>query len=95
MHSPELIKLIDDNKYLFWSISREDLDKISLDAVVENFLNNGDVAEIRKLIELVGIQEVARIFYRQISRSRINYHKRTIEFFIHYFKRHAPGNIIT
>jgi hypothetical protein len=95
MHSAEMLKLIKENKHLFWSVRSEDLDGISLDIVVETILNYADVKEIRTLIELTGIENVARIYYKQTGRNRNNYHKQTINFFNHYFKRHAQANIIT
>ena len=95
MHNPSLHKLIDDNRNLFWSVRREDLNKLSREAVVEIFLNYANIKEIRTLIEIIGIQEVAQVFYRQIGKKRINYNKRTINYFNLYFKRHAQGNIIS
>ncbi len=95
MYNPSLKKLIEDNRILFWSVRREDLGKLSREAVVEKFLNYANIREIRNLIEIIGIQAVAQVFYHQIGKKRINYNKRTINYFNLYFKRHAQGNIIT
>ena len=89
MNNPSLKELIEDNRNLFWSIRKEDLDKLSRESVVEIFLNYANIREIRILIEIIGIEEIAQIFYHQISNKRINYNKRTINYFKLYFKRHA------
>jgi hypothetical protein len=94
MHGADLESLINKNRNLFWSVNREDLKNLSLDSVVEHFLNYGYLAAIKELFGLIGIEEAARIFYGQIKMKRVNYHRRTINFFELYFIRNAPGNFI-
>jgi len=78
--------------YLFWYTPEDKKEDISINFLVETILNYGDEKSIKKLFELIGINKVAEIFYEQTSRQRINYHKRTVNFFDLYFKRHAQGN---
>ena len=85
IHRQALMTLIKENRYLFWSVSSANLDQISLDSIIETFLNFSDVKEIKRLIEIVGIRTVAEIFYKQTGRKRHNYHNRTINFFNLYF----------
>ena len=87
--NPEINKFIMENSSLFWWIKPEDKLNISLDAVVEAVLNYGNEKSVKKLFDLIEINKVADIFYRQISGKRTNYHKRTKHFFQIYFKRHA------
>ena len=67
-------------------------DGLSLEAVVEAVLSYGNEKTVAHLIDRVGIDRVASIFYRQTSgaRRRVNYHPRTVNFFNLYFQRHAP-----
>ena len=39
--------MIEDNRILFWSARREDLDKLSREAVVEKFLNYANISYIK------------------------------------------------
>ena len=94
MNRQSLQDLINENGILFWSVSKKDLVNLSPEVVVETFLNYADINQIKKMIEIIGIQRVAEIFYNQIKNARVNYHKRTINFFILYFNRHAQRNSV-
>lgn len=95
MNRQALQDLINENSVLFWSVSKEDLVKLSPEVVVETFLNYADINQIKKMIEIIGIQRVAEIFHNQIKNVRVNYHKRTINFFTLYFNRHAQKSSVT
>ena len=88
-HNFEINKFIQENSSLFWWIKTEEKINISINALVEAVLNYGNEKSVKRLFDLVGIEKVADIFYRQISGKRSNYHKRTKHFFKIYFKRHA------
>jgi hypothetical protein len=85
----ELKNFIMENSSLFWWIKPEEKPNISLEAVVEAVLNYGNEKSVKKLFDLIEINKVADIFYRQISGKPSNYNKRTKHFFQIYFKRHA------
>jgi len=89
MHSKEIQEFINENSGLLWYIPQREKKNISLGLLVETILNYGDEKSIRKLFELVGISEVADIFYKQISGKRVNYFPQVINFFNLYFQRHA------
>lgn len=74
-------------KYLFWST--KNYDGLSNAAVVEAVLNYGDMNDVRELIELLGIQEVAKIFRENTNRPRVNYDTKIINYFSLYFKKYA------
>ena len=74
-------------KYLFWSTNN--YDGLSKAAVVEGILNYGDMNDVRELIDLLGIQEVAKIFRENTSRPRINYFPEIKNYFQLYFKKYA------
>ncbi len=74
-------------KYLFWST--RNYDGLSNEAVVEGILNYGDMNDVRELISLLGMREVAKIFYKQTNRPRINYRPEVKNYFELYFKKYA------
>ena len=74
-------------KYLFWST--KNYDGLSNGAIVEGVLNYGDMNDVRELIALLGIQEVARIFRENTNRARINYDRKIVHYFSLFFKKYA------
>ena len=75
-------------KYLFWST--KNYDGLSNGAVIEAVLNYGDMNDVRELIALLGIQEVAKIFRKNTTnRARINYFPEVKNYFQLYFKKYA------
>lgn len=94
MNSPEIKEFIKENSSLFWYIKEEEKQNISIGFLIETILNFGDEKSVKKLFDLVGINKVAEIFYKQTSGKRVNYQKRTVHFFNLYFKRHAQRNSV-
>lgn len=97
MNATALKELINDYKHLFWYTPENKKQNIDEDQLVETILNYGDEKAIRRLIDIMGIDKVARIFEKQIStssRRKNNYHELVSNFFQLYFKRHAKGNSI-
>ena len=89
MHNSEIKKFIQENSSLFWWIKPEEKLNISINALVEAVLNYGNEKSVKKLFDLIEINKVADMFFRQISGKRSNYNERTIKFFKIYFKKHA------
>ena len=89
----EIKKYIRDHSSLFWYIKEDAKEKISIEFLIETILSYGNGNDVKRLFELVGIERTAQIFYKQISRKRINYRPRTMHFFKLYFDRHVQGNI--
>jgi len=93
-NTPGIKTFIKENSSLFWYIKEEEKQNISIEFLIETILNFGDEKSVKKLFDLVGINKVAEIFYKQTSGKRVNYHKRTVHFFNLYFKRHAQRNSV-
>ncbi len=74
-------------KHLFWST--KNYDGLSNGAVVEAVLNYGDMNDVRELISLLGMQEVAKIFYENTNRVRVNYRPEVVNYFQLYFQQYA------
>ena len=92
MHNPELKAFIKENGRLFWWTPEKDKENMSIESVVEAILNYGNEQSVKKLFQIVGIHQVADIFYRQISSSRPNYFPQVVNFFDLYFQKHALRN---
>jgi len=84
-----LISIIEQQKHLFWWVPENKQAHLSIDAVVEAVLSNGNEKAVRHLFDTLGVEKVAEFFYRQTSSKRNNYRPRTIHFFRSYFQRHA------
>ena len=93
-NTPEIKTFIKENSSLFWYIKEEEKQNITIEFLIETILNFGDEKSVKKLFDLVGINKVAEIFYKQTSRKRINYFPQVVNFFKLYFKRHAQGDFI-
>ncbi len=89
MNQKELEKFIQKNRFLFWSVSDTQLSSIRPELVVETILTYGNEKSVAELINILGIQNVAQIFFKQISRKRCNYPPRTLYYFSLYFKKYA------
>ncbi len=74
-------------KHLFWST--RNYDGLSSGAVVEAILNYGDMNDVRELIALLGMKEVAKIFRENTNRARVNYRPEVVNYFQLYFQKYA------
>lgn len=80
------IELVQEKPYLLWYV--KDMEGLSDEVIVEAILNRGDFVDFLKLIDLMGIESVAEIFFRQTSLKRSNYNKKTENYFRLFFGRH-------
>jgi hypothetical protein len=82
---------VKEKPYLFWYI--KDLDGLSNESIVENVLNYGDFDDFKKIIEIMGINDVSQIFRKQIENKRSNYRPEVKNYFTLYFNKYAPRDI--
>lgn len=85
----KLLDLVQSNISLFWDIDPKSLDQLSDDAILERFLMYGCMSDIRKIVEIWGMDKCAEIFNRLISKKRINLRSATVNFFKLYFEPNA------
>lgn len=88
-HSPEIKNFIKEHGYFWWWVPEDKKEKLQLESIVEATLNFGNTEDIKKLFDLVGYKNIKEIFLKQISGKRVNYSKRTINFFKLYFAKYA------
>jgi hypothetical protein len=90
MNSPEIKEFIKEHGYLFWYTPEDKKEDISQEFLVETILNFGNEHDVKHLFDLIGIKQVAGIFYKQTrDRKRINYFPQVVNFFNLYFKKNA------
>ena len=93
MRSAAVNSFIQEHASLFWFIPPDKKTQISDDYLVETILNYGDLDAVLKLVELMGLQTVARIFVTSIrasARRRNNYNELARHYFEKVFRRYAP-----
>jgi len=84
-----LKSIIEQQKHLFWWVPENNLAHLSANVVVEAVLSNCNEKAVRHLFDILGVEKVAELFYRQTTGKRTNYQPRTVHFFRIYFQRHA------
>ena len=95
MNSPEVKSFIRKHSKLFWYISENQKENISLELLVEHILNYGDMEAVRELFSILGIHVAAGHFFNSINlseRRKGNYHELTLNYFTLLFNRYAPSN---
>lgn len=75
-------------KYLFWFT--RNFEHLSKEAIVEGVLNYGDFNDVKEIISILGMQEIARIFRKQTKPTRrINYDHKIVNYFTLFFQKYA------
>lgn len=84
----ELTKFIKRRKHLIWYV--RDYDALNAEAIVEATLNYGDWDDVQKLIKILGIKKMAKIFRKQAKqKKRCNYYPEVKNYFKLYFQKYA------
>ena len=92
MNSPEVKQFIREHSTLFWYTPEDKKEEISNEFLVETILNYGDIDATIQLFKLLGIKEVAKIFFDSINiskRRKGNYHELTINYYTLVFRKYA------
>ena len=90
---PESLKnFIRENGYLFWYTPEDKGENVTDELLVETMLNYGNLDQIKNLFNLMGMRNVAQIFFDSINlseRRKNNYHELTLNYFTLFFNRYA------
>ncbi|MFH2143624.1 MAG: hypothetical protein ABIJ97_14460 [Bacteroidota bacterium] len=89
MNSPEIKAFIRENSHLFWYTPEDKKEDISDEFLVETILNYGDMEAVKKLVSLLGIKKVSKIFFNAEGRKKLNYYPEIYDFFYKVFKKYA------
>ena len=80
-------EFIKKRPYLVWYT--KNFDRLSKESIVEAVLNYGDWDDVQKMISILGMRKIAKIFRKAAFRKRSNYHPKTRHYFNLYFNKHA------
>jgi len=94
MNSPEVKAFIRKHSSLFWYIPEDKKEEISHDVLVEFIFNYGSLEDVKTLINLLGKEETAEVFFRAQGRRKLNYYPEVYNFFSLYFKKYVQRDII-
>ena len=89
MYSSEIKEFIREKSSLLWSVPEDKKEEVSPAVLVETILNYGSMDDVRKLIRLMGMEEVARVFFSVKGRQKLNYYPEIYHYFSLVFKKYA------
>jgi hypothetical protein len=89
MNSPEIKAFIRENSSLFWYTPEDKKEDISPEFLVETILNYGSLEDIKKLISIIGIDEMSKVFFNAKGRKKINYYPEIYNYFELLFTRYS------
>ncbi|MBL7112398.1 MAG: hypothetical protein ISS19_10720 [Bacteroidales bacterium] len=88
-HSPEIKAFIREHSSLFWYTPEDKKEEISEEFLVETILNYASLDDILKLINLMGMERVSKVFFGAEGRKKLNYFPEIHHYFSLFFSRHA------
>ncbi len=88
-HSPEIKQFIREHSNLFWYTPEDQKENISLEFLVETIFNYGNLDDVRKLLDLLGTERIANIFFNLEGRKKMNYYPEIYNFFSLLLSKHA------
>jgi hypothetical protein len=88
----ELKQYIAKHKSLFWYTPENKKEEIGNDLLVETILNYGRLEDIKELIQIMGINSIADVFFSAKERMKLNYYPEIYNFFNIVFTRYAQRN---
>jgi hypothetical protein len=80
-------EFIKKRKHLVWYVKNPE--KLNNEAIIEAILNYGDWDDVQKMIKILNIQKVAKIFRRKSKEKRCNYFPDIKNYFNLYFNKYA------
>ena len=89
MNSPEIKQFILEHSNLFWYSPEDKKEEISNELLIEMVFNYGDLNDIRQLINILGIEQLSKVFYSLSGRKKLNYYPEIYHFFSILIKRYA------
>ncbi|HPS26943.1 MAG TPA: hypothetical protein PK269_04975 [Bacteroidales bacterium] len=89
MNSPEIKVFIRENSALFWYTPEDKKEDISPEFLVETILNYGSMDDVKKLIKILGIKKMSKVFFNATGRKKLNYYPEIYNYFKLFFRKYA------
>lgn len=93
MNSPEIKQFIREHSSLFWYTPEDKKEEISNEFLVETIFNYGDLNDVKKLINILGVAKLSEIFSGMHGRKKLNYYPEIYNFFSMLIQRYAHSDI--
>ena len=93
MNSPEIKQFIKEHSSLFWYSPEDKKEEISNEFLVETIFNYGDLNDVRKLINIMGMDKLYEVFSGMHGRKKLNYYPEIYNFFSMLVKKYAHSDI--
>ena len=94
MYSSDIKLFIKEKKDLFWYTPDDKKEEVSPALLVETILNYGTLDDVRRLIRLMGMEEVSKVFFSARGRQNLNYYPEIHNYFSLLFKKYAQGDSV-
>lgn len=92
MNRPEIKKIIREHSSLFWYTPEDKKEEISNELLVETIFNYGNINDVKKLIDIMGIDKLSEVFAGLHGRKKLNFYPEMYNFFSMLIKRYANSN---
>jgi hypothetical protein len=89
VRTEEVKKFIDDHQHLFWYTPQPKSETVTDELLVETILNYGTWEEVHNLFKIMGLQQVATIFWGMTGRKKLNFFPEIYNYFNLYFQKYA------
>ena len=89
MNNPDIKSFIKKHSTLFWYVPEKNKTEISKELLVEPVLNYGSMEDVLELFEIMGIEQVARVFFSARGRKKLNYYPEIYNYFSLLFRKYA------
>jgi hypothetical protein len=92
MRTQAVKDFIREHHALFWYSPEDKCETVSDELLVETILNYGSLEDIRKLFDVMGLQNVSAIFrqMQMTGRKKLNIYPELRNYFELYFNKYAP-----
>ena len=97
MRTEAVKDFIRKHQALFWYSPEDKAETVSDELLVETILNYGTMNSVTELFQLIGIENVANIFFNSTNQSvrrKNNYHELALNYYTLLFNRYAHRNFI-
>jgi hypothetical protein len=89
LNSVAIRAFIHENRDLFWYTPEDEKENISLELLTETVLNYGSLNEVKRLIDIIGVKEISKIFFSLEGRKKQNYYPEIYNYFSLLFSKYA------
>ncbi len=93
MNSPEIKQFIREHSALFWYTPEDKKEEISHELLIETTLNYGELNDIKRLVEIMGMERISEVFFNLEGRKKLNYYPEIFHYFSLLFRKYAHRDI--